>query len=326
MRSKLECPFTKNKINLGTYIKLHDKFNLSKTEFKFKILSHNFGDIVSFDKFKLFYVDKTYSLPDFEKEFGLNYNNTLWLLQYHNIEKRNIKHATNTNRKREKYKNTCIIKYGVENVSQNRDVKEKKRQTFFKNYGVDNIRKSKDFCTWLDNHMLQNYGKKRITQSSDKCSIRSKKWWSTLTKEEKDAKISKQLKNIHAGPCSKLESNFKKYLNILQIDYQHNFYIGKNQFDFRILNTNILIEINGDYWHANPKLFLENDIIRYPSRGNVKASDVWKKDKKKQDLAKNNGYVIITFWENFLKDIPEKEILEKIYNEIKICKEDTKPI
>ena len=72
MRSKLKCPFTNNEINLGTYIKLHNKFNLSKKEFKFKILYYNFGDIVSFKKFKLFYIHKTYSLPDFKKEFNIN--------------------------------------------------------------------------------------------------------------------------------------------------------------------------------------------------------------------------------------------------------------
>jgi G:T-mismatch repair DNA endonuclease (very short patch repair protein) len=324
MRSKLKCPFTNNEINLGTYIKLHNKFNLSKEEFKFKILYYNFGDIVSFEKFKLFYIHKTYSLPDFKKEFNINYDNTLWLIQYHNLKKRNIKHATNTAKKREKAKMTCINKYGVENVSQNKDVKEKKRQTFLKNYGVDNIRKSKDFYTWLDNYMLQTHGKKRLTQSSEKCSIRSKTWWSSLSKEERDIKISKQLINIHSGSCSKLELNFEKYLKLLQIDYQHNFYIGRNQFDFKILNTNILIEINGDFWHANPSLYLENDTIPFPSKGNIKVSDIWKKDKKKLDLAKNNGYCIITFWENFLKNKSEKEILEKIYNEIKIHNKDSK--
>jgi G:T-mismatch repair DNA endonuclease (very short patch repair protein) len=326
MRSKLKCPFTNNEINLGTYIKIHSKFNLSKNEFKFKILYHNFGDIVSFDNFKLFYIDKTYSLPDFKKEFNINYNNTLWLIDYHNLEKRNIKNAINTDKKIQKSKITCINRYGVENVSQNEKVKEKKRQTFKKNYGVDNIRKSKNFYIWLNEYMLQKYGKKRITQSSDKCSVMRKKWWSSLTKEEKDIKINKQLINIHSGSCSKLELNFKKYLNLLQIDFKHNFYIGNNQFDFKILKTNILIEVNGDFWHANPSQYCENDTLLHPSTNGIKASDIWKKDQKKLDLAKSKGYHVVTIWENFLKNSSEKEILEKIYNEIKINKKNTEQI
>jgi len=327
MRSKkLFCPFTKAEINLNTYIKQYKKFNLSQKEFKFKILNHNFGDIVQFDKFKELYINKLYSLPDFYKEFGISYCNILWLIEYYNLQKRNIKAATNTEKNRKKYKETCIQKYGVENVSQAEDIKEKKRQTFLRNYGVDNIRKSKDFCVWLNEYMMEKYNKKRITSSKEQCSLIRKMWWKNLTKEDRDNKICKQLKNLHSGSRSTLEINFQNYLNLLQISYQPSFYINKYQFDYCILNTNILIEVNGDFWHANPAFYCDSDILRHPSTNGVKASDIWKKDQKKLDLAKSKGYHVVTIWENFLKNSSEKEILEKIYNEIKINKKNTEQI
>jgi len=389
MRLKLECPFTNKKINLGTYIKLHNKFFLSKKEFKFKILHHNFGDIVTFEKFKELYSEKMYSLPDFKKEYNLDYGHTLWLIDYHGIKKRSLKDSVNTDKKHQKYKDTCLKKYGVENVSQMEHTKEKKKQTFLKNYGVDNIRKCPSFCAWLDSYMFEKYGKKRITGDPNKISERSKEMWALLSPEDRNKKIQKQVEclknaylnlsedsknlkikkwhdgwenwrnsltldqkeeisekrrlsnqkywsslslekqqekisNLLSGKYSKLELTFQNYLNILGIEYQHAFYIGKNQFDYKLINTNILIEINGDFWHANPNIYKPDDLLKHPRTTGVKAKDIWEKDFKKSELAKNKGYKVIIFWESFLRNSSEEQILEKLYNEIKIGKEDTK--
>ncbi len=58
-------------------------------------------------------------------------------------------------------------------------------------------------------------------------------------------------------------------LDILDIDFQHQFYLNENNkvkyaYDFKLVDTNILLEINGDYWHANPVKYHANDIIHYP--------------------------------------------------------------
>lgn len=80
----------------------------------------------------------------------------------------------------EKYKNTCIKKYGVDNVSKNNEIKKKKENTIIKNhggfgfasedisirskqtvlkkYGVDNISKNNEIKKKKENTCLKNHG------------------------------------------------------------------------------------------------------------------------------------------------------------------------
>lgn len=163
----------------------------------------------------------------------------------------------------------------------------------------------------------KNKSKDFKIEKAEALQISSKLYWENLTPEQKQLKI----KSLLSGKYSKLELNFQNYLNVLKLDYVHSFYISRFQYDYKILNTNILIEIYGDYWHANPEKYKNNDIIHYPAKF-IKAEDVWEKDKKKIELAKSNGYEVIVLWEKFLNSATENEILEKIYNEIKKCKEN----
>jgi len=63
----------------------------------------------------------------------------------------------------------------------------------------------------------------------------------------------------HHGPFkdTKPELKMKEILTSLNIPFEHQFRLGNHLFDFYILNTNILIEVDGDYWHANPKKYSE---------------------------------------------------------------------
>ena len=56
-----------------------------------------------------------------------------------------------------------------------------------------------------------------------------------------------------------------------------------------------LIEINGDYWHCNPKIYKEDYF------NNVKqmfAKEIWKYDSDKIACATKNGYKVLTVWES----------------------------
>ena len=70
------------------------------------------------------------------------------------------------------------------------------------------------------------------------------------------------------------------------------------RFDFK-LNNDILIEVQGDYWHCNPKIFPEpiNDEQRWAIQ----------KDERKKEFAKNKGFKILYLWEHDL------------YNDIDYC-------
>jgi len=50
-------------------------------------------------------------------------------------------------------------------------------------------------------------------------------------------------------------------------------------YDFKF--SNIILELNGDYFHANPKFYKEDDIIRI-RKVDYTAKDIWQSDNKKE--------------------------------------------
>ena len=73
--------------------------------------------------------------------------------------------------------------------------------------------------------------------------------------------------------------------------------VGVCQFyDFKI--GNILIELNGIYWHCSPKIYKPNDLVKFPNNKFILAKDKWKYDEEKCKFAEKRGYKIITIWED----------------------------
>ena len=302
--------------------------NISKEEFRFKQIC--FETKINFTKELMIelYVEQENSLPDFKKKFNMNYEQTLFLLVYFNISKRGYQESAKTKKVRNKYKETCIEKFGCDNVSKNKNIKEKKAQTFLEHYGVDNIWKTKEYSIWLYNHMVAKYGKgslstgnadwhKNLTPEQknefyQKMIDGTKKFWHSRTENEKDLIIQKRLntilnKNLQPVFISKLEKRVEEVLIKNKISFKAQFFITRKSYDFRINNTNILIEIQGDYWHANPNIYESNDLITYPDNKILKASDVWENNRKKQELANKYKYEVLEIWE---KDITKLNDIE----------------
>lgn len=78
-------------------------------------------------------------------------------------------------------------------------------------------------------------------------------------------------------------------------------------YDFVDIAQKKIIEFNGDYWHANPKSYLAQDMI---GRGVTRksASDIWKKDAIKSKIAQDKGFQILVIWESEFNANPIKTI------------------
>jgi len=61
---------------------------------------------------------------------------------------------------------------------------------------------------------------------------------------------------------------------------------------FDIKHKNCIIEFNGNYWHANPKIYKDTAPIR-----GVTANDIWRRDQLKMQTVKNLGFSVLTVWE-----------------------------
>ena len=61
-------------------------------------------------------------------------------------------------------------------------------------------------------------------------------------------------------------------------------------------------------WHANPKIYLEND--RPNPFNNLTAKQIWDKDNKKKIFAENKGFSLIYVWESDVIENRESELLK----------------
>lgn len=103
------------------------------------------------------------------------------------------------------------------------------------------------------------------------------------------------------------EREFEKLLKELDIKFEVQKIVGKKIFDFYIPHMNILFEVDGDYYHANPKTTKLENINRMQAK-NIR------NDKFKDALALGLGFGIERVWEDDLKNdyIKVKERLVKL--------------
>ena len=79
-------------------------------------------------------------------------------------------------------------------------------------------------------------------------------------------------------------------------------------FDFTDLTNKKIIEFQGDAYHANPKLFKEDEK---PSPFNdLTSKEIWENDKIKYNFTINKGFDVLLIWEYDYKHNKEEVINE----------------
>lgn len=80
-------------------------------------------------------------------------------------------------------------------------------------------------------------------------------------------------------------------LNTLNIEFEEEKSFDGYIFDIHIPKYDIIIEIDGDYWHSNP--------LFYPNGPETKQQErVFYRDKIKNKYCKDNKKILLRFWEN----------------------------
>lgn len=350
---KKKCPFCDKEIGSSGHIYKCKENNrdLSKDDIKFEFIKKNTEFNLDKDFIKKHYFDMEYSLVDFKEKFNLDYKTTIFLINYFGFKQRTISEGKKTKKAIEKTKLTNIDRYGCINPSKNDEIKNKKKETFLLHYGVDNIFKSKDFIEWLPKYMVETYGKGSLSGSSEFMKNRwknmsedekkelhnkkmegFKKWYDNLSEEEKNKIIknrlikSTQTKLLNNSFASSLEKRLLNLFNEMNIEVKQQLFINRRSYDFLIKNTNKIIEVQGDFWHANPSIYKKNDILNLCSRGKLEAELIWNNDLEKKNLAESYGYNVYYIWESDMKNMTDNDlkiwILEVIENENKKYKEN----
>lgn len=74
--------------------------------------------------------------------------------------------------------------------------------------------------------------------------------------------------------------------------------------------TKRCIEINGDYWHANPIKYKEDEILCFPLDTKFLASDIWRRDFEKLSVIRKEGFDVFVIWESEILSNREEALLK----------------
>ncbi len=162
---------------------------------------------------------------------------------------------------------------------------------------MKNAREIKDWCKKLSQAKTGNrnpwYGKSRPEHSK------------LMKSQEMMEKIfeKRSMTDIERAMVAMLEQ--------LNIPYYSQFFITHEDstyaYDFKIKNTNILIEVDGDYWHGGPSV---KQHVPY-------VNEVKKQDAIKTQIAQQHDYIVLRFWGSDVKERPfwvVSQLLEQINN------------
>jgi hypothetical protein len=173
---------------------------------------------------------------------------------YVNIEKRKetlYRENGFYNNGREKSKETCIVRYGVDNVSKIEDVKTKKIETTMKSWGVPNPTyiQSNNFISSIDGYIGYDMKEKlhNFSCNGHNYSIDTNLFYSRYYRGVETCTF-----------CNKLNSVSSSYEDLIFEFIKSNYnetiiksYRDKFEIDLYLPELKIGIEINGLYWHSN---------------------------------------------------------------------------
>ena len=122
------------------------------------------------------------------------------------------------------------------------------------------------------------------------------------TASDKQRYLENQAKKMDANPTG-LEYAFMGLLKELKIKFETQKIVQGKIFDFFIPEKNIIIELDGDYWHGYNIPLTEMNHIQKKAYYN---------DRKKDTIAISLGYKIIRVWEHELDDEHYQETKEML--------------
>lgn len=214
---------------------------------------------------------------------------------------------------------------------------EEKRQKFIKEV-CDNKPYNTRIEYWLDKGFNEEEAEEKLKerQTTFSLEICIEKYGDIKGKEVYDMRQQKWQKsliengNLKCG-YSKVSQDFAYELldfynirdrkDIYFATKNQEYYICKGngefyQYDFTDLNNKKIIEYNGDQYHGNPLIYESNDTP-HPFRKNITAQEIWDKDERKIQAAKDTGFEVLVVWDSDYKKNKD-EVITKCRDFLKI--------
>ena len=181
--------------------------------------------------------------------------------------------------------------------------KDKSEDTLKKIEGIkDKLRNNKERGKKISQSMK---GVPKTEESKRKLSISQKKRYKDNPKLKEDSSIRRinWLKTNLSSKKSKLELRFESMLKLINLKFINQYEFKKRLFDFYLEDFNILIEVDGDFYHCNPDS-KHNEIV-YDTQKITKQNDVYK-----DTLCLEHNILLLRFWEKDINERPEWVISE----------------
>ena len=164
---------------------------------------------------------------------------------------------------------------------------------------------------WMNKHgYTENDAISKISEIQASRSARSLKFSGKRHSAESKRKIGESVSNYirktgidkriaHFGEqttvgISKIEIECFNELKSILPGLQSNIIFGPYVVDMIV--DMLIIEFNGTYWHADPRRYKAEDVLKFPN-GDVLAEDIRKKDANRTEYLTQLGYQVFVIWE-----------------------------
>ncbi len=192
-------------------------------------------------------------------------------------------------------------------------------------YGIEMRNTSSAAQNQIARDGIWNKGETKFTHPSVKKYADSRKgknnpYFTAPGFEERQRKNRERFLGIHRKQCHKrmpksTEGRMAKILDAAGMQYLRKFCIKHpggtwRLYDFLIEGT-LIIEMQGNYYHANPKMYDPGDEI-VVARTRRQAKDIWQYDADKERLGKELGYEYLVVWEDDFVAMTDDNVLKII--------------
>lgn len=147
-----------------------------------------------------------------------------------------------------------------------------------------------------------NKGQSPSEETKRKQREKAQKWLSEHP-EFREQASERRSKQKFPFKDSKIELQTQKILSDAVIDFEKHtpIKIGRSYHQADILiRPNRIIEVNGDYWHLNPRFYQAEQQVKIRKKS-VKVKEIWDKEETMLNKLRVLGYEIIVVWEYDLK-------------------------
>lgn len=224
---------------------------------------------------------------------------------------------------------------GKQNGFSKSSTQERIREVVQAKYGVDNVSKLPEVQQAIsESNMRRTVVVSEATKA--KHSLNSKKRWAdpgmkakmkASIKEAVNRPMERQRRSEFAikqmndpehirlffgagfGCLSKLHIRLRNDLNLEKFGFISEQQIGRFIADELHQDKRLVIEINGDYIHANPAKYKADDVIRIPGESYT-AQEKWDRDRRKIEYLQSRGYQVLVIWESDCIETVRSKIAE----------------